>query len=179
METSTGSHKQPRIFDTPVGPVAIVQAQPEDLETVVSILEEAGRWLHGRGIDQWDAVLTPREKEHLAQRIAAGEVYLARRGAESLGTLRLQDSDVAVWGDTPGAAYYIHGFAVRRSAAGLGRALLCWAEAEDQAAGKQYLRLDCWGTNTALCHYYEAMGFKSRGQRDMRGWLCALYEKQV
>jgi ribosomal protein S18 acetylase RimI-like enzyme len=176
---STRRRNQPRTLETPIGPVEIWQAQPADLESVTGILEEAGRWLQGRGIDRWDAVLTAREKERLAQRIAGGEVYLARRTGESLGTLTLQDADVAVWGDAPGAAYYIHSFAVRRSAAGLGRALLRWAEAEAQAAGKQYLRLDCWGANAALCRYYEAAGFQSRGRRDMRGWLCALYEKQV
>jgi ribosomal protein S18 acetylase RimI-like enzyme len=57
--------------------------------------------------------------------------------------------------------------------------LLRWAEAEAQAAGKQYLRLDCAGANAALCRYYEAAGFHNRGRRDIRGWLCALYEKQV
>jgi ribosomal protein S18 acetylase RimI-like enzyme len=170
---------QPRALETPIGPVEIVQAGPADLESVAGILEEAGRWLQDRGIDQWNAVLTPREKERLAQRIAAGEVYFARRAGESLGTLTVLDADAGVWGDTPGAAYYIHSFAVRRSAAGLGRALLRWAEAEAQAAGKRYLRLDCSGANAALCRYYEAAGFQSRGRRDVRGWLCALYEKQV
>jgi len=162
-----------------MGQVEIVQAQPADLESVAGILEEAGRWLQTRGIDQWDAVVTPREKERLAQRIAAGEVYVARQAGEAIGTLTLQDTDVPVWGDTPDAAYYIHSFAVRRSAAGLGRGLLRWAEAQAQAAGKHYLRLDCWGANVTLCRYYEAAGFHSRGRRDMRGWLCALYEKQV
>jgi ribosomal protein S18 acetylase RimI-like enzyme len=176
---STASWDQPHILETPMGQVEIVRAQPADLESVADILEEAGRWLQARGIDQWDAVLTPREKERLAQRIAAGEVYVARHAGESLGTLTLQDTDVAVWGKVRGTAYYIHNFAVRRSAAGLGRALLRWAEATAQAAGKHYLRLDCWGANAALCRYYEAAGFHSRGRRDMRGWLCALYEKQV
>jgi GNAT superfamily N-acetyltransferase len=177
--TSTGSQNQPRILDTPVGPVELAPAQPRDVETIAAILEEAGRWLQARGIAQWPTRLAPDDKERLARRIATGEVYLARRAGESLGTLTLLDADAAVWGDTPGAAYYIHGFAVRRSAAGLGRALLGWVEAEARAAGKQYLRLDCWDANTALCRYYEAAGFQRRGRRDMRGRLCALYEKQV
>ena len=178
-EISAARSHSLRTLETPLGPVEMVPAQPADLETVAGILEDAGRWLQARGIDQWDAVLAPQDKERLAQRIAAGEVYLARRTGEALGTLTLLDADVAVWGDMPGAACYIHGFAVRRSAAGLGRALLRWAEAEAQAAGKHYLRLDCWGANAALCRYYEAAGFHSRGRHDMRGWLCALYEKQV
>jgi ribosomal protein S18 acetylase RimI-like enzyme len=176
---STRRKDQPPTLETPIGPVEIVQAQPVDLESVAGILEEAGRWLQGRGIDQWGAVLTAREKERLAQRIVAGEVYIAQQASESLGTLTVLDADVAVWGDAPGAAHYIHSFAVRRNAAGLGRALLRWAEAEAQAAGKQYLRLDCAGANAALCRYYEAAGFHNRGRRDIRGWLCALYEKQV
>ena len=102
---STRRKDQPPTLETPIGPVEIVQAQPADLESVAGILEEAGRWLQGRGIDQWGAVLTAREKERLAQRIAAGEVYVARQAGESLGTLTVLDADVAVWGDAPGAAH--------------------------------------------------------------------------
>src|SRR5690349_19766079 len=105
---STGSKDQPHTLETPVGQVEIEQAQPADLESVADILEEAGRWLQGRGIDQWGAVLTAREKQRLAQRIAAGEVYVARRAGEAIGTLTLQDTDVAVWGNARGPAYYIH-----------------------------------------------------------------------
>lgn len=164
---------------TPAGEIAVAPAQPADLDTVLAILEEAARWLAGKGIDQWRPGSFPRQS--IADAIARGEVILARLGEEAVGTLTLQWSDELFWGAGPPDAGYLHKLAIRRAFAGqeLGRSLLGWTERTVAAAGKQYLRLDCTGENEALCAYYERAGFAPRGERQGRGWRVRLYEKPV
>jgi len=157
----------------------IAPAQPAEVDTVLSILEEAAAWLHARGIvEQWPLTFS---HEFEAEHVAAREVYLARLGEQAVGTLMLLWSDSRVWGDLPDDAGYVHGLAIRRAVAGqgLGRRMLAWAEIMILAAGRRYLRLDCWAENAALCRYYERAGFSSRGRIELRGWPCALFEKDL
>jgi GNAT superfamily N-acetyltransferase len=104
----------------------------------------------------------------LAQQIERGEVFLAFMGGELAASVTLQQADETIWEDSSEtAAAYVHRFVVRRKLAGqsIGLRLLRWAEQTAAAAGKQFLRLDCWSGNQALCHYYEQAGFASRGER--------------
>ena len=107
--------------------VRIVRARPGDLDTVLSILEGAARWLVSRGIDQWRPGSFSRQR--IADRIMCGELNLAELGRQAIGTLSLQWSDEETWGRAPKDAGYVHGLAIRRGFAGrgLGRELLRWA----------------------------------------------------
>ncbi len=159
--------------------VEMVRAEPSDLDAVLSILEEAARWLASRGIDQWGPGSSPRGR--IKNRIGRGEVYLAVLDGRPVGNVVLQWSDEETWGDVPDVAGYVHGLAIRREAAGrgLGRELLRWAEGRAAAAGKEYLRLDCAAGNRALNAYYERAGFAFRGRAFVWGLEVSLYEKPV
>lgn len=159
--------------------IEVVPAKPADIEAVLSILEEAARWLASRGIDQWRLGSSPRDR--VVNRIERGEVYLAVIDGRPIGSLVLQWSDEETWGDVPEDAGYVHGLAIRRALAGrgLGRELLRWAENRAAAAGKEYLRLDCAAGNRALNGYYERAGFAFRGWASVRGLEVSLYEKEV
>jgi GNAT superfamily N-acetyltransferase len=164
---------------TPAGPIQMAQAQPADLDTVLSILEEVAQWLVAKGIDQWQPGSFSRQA--LAEHIDHGEVYLARRDGEPVGTLMLQWANPVIWGDMPDDAGYVHRLAIRRIVAGqgLGRQLLQWAETTVAATGRRYLRLDCMAENAALNAYYLQAGFTYRGQKQGRNWKASLYEKRV
>src|SRR5437588_8748395 len=97
-------------LSTSSGTITIAQAQPLDIDIVISILEEAGQWLLERDIYQWLPGSFSRD------RIASslGQVYLAKQGEEAIGTLTLQWSDKLMWGDVPDDAGYIHRLAIRR-----------------------------------------------------------------
>ena len=159
--------------------VEMVRAETSDLDTVLSILEEAACWLASRGIDQWRPGTFSRER--IADRIGRGEVYLAALGGRAIGNVVLQWSDEETWGDVRDDAGYVHGLAIRREVAGrgLGRDLLRWAEDRAATAGKQYLRLDCAAKNRALNAYYTRAGFRSRGRASVLGLEVSLYEKEV
>jgi ribosomal protein S18 acetylase RimI-like enzyme len=155
------------------------QARPADLDAVVSMLEEAARWMVRRGIEGW----TPNgfSRERIAVLIESGEMYLAVLDGRPAGTFAIQWSDRETWGDVPDDAGYIHGLAIRREFAGtgLGREMLRRAEQMVYRSEREYLRLDCVADNEALNEYYRRAGFAYRGSAVVRGLAVALYEKRV
>ena len=163
------------------GGIEVVPARGSDLDTVLSILEEAALWLARREIEGWQPGSFSRRR--IADRIARGEMYLARLAEQTFGTFALQWSDEEVWGDAPEDAGYIHGLAIRRDFAGLGlgRELLRWAEERAAQSGKKYLRLDCLAENrrSRSNGYYERAGFRRRGRARVWGLDVCLYEKKV
>lgn len=139
--------------------VTLARATVEDADTFVEIHEEVARWLWDQGIHQWRPGTY--QKAWIIRHIERGELYLARRGSDALGTVLIQWADEYTWGERPPDAGYIHGLRVRRRAAdqGLGRAMLQWAEREIVRAGRPFARLDCIADNPRLCAYYLDAGY--------------------
>ena len=132
-----------------------------------------------KGINQWDPAQFSRERGLVA--IERGGVYMARLGAEIVGTLRLQWADEALWAVRTDDAGYVHGLAVKRTYAGhqIGVGLLRWAEGQVVAARRQFLRLDCMAANPALRGYYLKCGFKFVGEAEKNGRKAALFEREA
>jgi GNAT superfamily N-acetyltransferase len=140
-----------------IGSVEIYLATAADLDDVLDILNETARWLASRGINQWRVEGFPREL--VADDIARGQVYIARRERRAVGTFTLMWSDELFWPGAEDEAGYIHRIAVRREARGLGVELLMFAEHVTASTGRTLLRLDCFSGNHTLCSYYEQAGF--------------------
>lgn len=139
----------------------IRRAHPREAPTVAAMWTEAGQWLATIGSDQWQY---PARAERIAASIAAGECWLVERAREPVATITLDGyADPDFWrsDDDPDDALYAHRMVVRRAAAGagLGAALLDWAGARVELAGRRWLRLDAWRTNQRLRSYYEGQGF--------------------
>jgi ribosomal protein S18 acetylase RimI-like enzyme len=151
-------------------------AHTSDLETVQSIIEEAGSWLRSRGINQWSPG-TPIERR-LRQLLTGSCVYLVYFVQEPVATITLQESDETIWGTDDNRALYVHLLAIRRAIGGkgIGKILLNWAAAQGRQKGKEFLRLDCWADNPALCRYYESAGFLPKGQVQLNHWRAMRYE---
>src|SRR5258708_10271480 len=165
-------------FDTPQGPLTIVQASAEDVATCVAIEEDAVGWLRSRGIEPGEP---PRPlREIFADAIAREQMYLALRDGVPAAKLALTDAD-DLWDDLPGDALYVHGLMVLRACAGqaVGRALLAWAARRAARLGKSLLRLDCDATNPRLRAYYESAGFALRGDVALAHRTAARYEQSV
>jgi GNAT superfamily N-acetyltransferase len=149
--------------------IAIEQAKPDELPTVLALLDEAATWLREQGIEQWPERFSGLENwrtERLRKYAADGEIYLLRDRGEPVATMTFTlnaDPDyVHGWPDGPDAGAYVHRMAVRRSNAGhdLGTVMLDWAGAQTAAGGRPWLRLDCSRTNHKLRAYYENRGFR-------------------
>lgn len=119
----------------------------------------------------------------VAQQIAEGEWHVASRDGELLGALRLMWSDEPVWHDDNAFAAYVHGLMVprRHAGAGVGAALLSWAEEQARGRDAPALRLDCVEDNTRLKDHYLSLSFTEVGRRDFDGpwYSAALFEKRL
>lgn len=92
--------------------------------------------------------------------------------------------DEARWGEVGGdrAAGYVHAQVRdrRRTARGLGGALLGWAEARIRARGRRFSRLDIQTASTRLVHYYEEHGYRAVGSGTLPGHSpLTLFEKRL
>jgi ribosomal protein S18 acetylase RimI-like enzyme len=164
------------------GNIHIMQAHAADLAAVMGILDEAAAWLEARGIRQWPAPHPPHVWQRTMAAIERGEVYLAYVALDRppVGTLRMTWAD-AYWANDREPAGYVHGLAIRANLHGyhLGDYLLDWAKDHVRRAGRKVLRLDCSARNTALCHYYEARGFRFCGRIEDQDYRANLYEQEV
>jgi hypothetical protein len=137
----------------------------ERMDDVLSVLDEAARWLDARGVSQWP---TRFEAPWVEEAIYRGETWLVEVGDATAGTVTVDWSD-PLWADASGTAGYVHRMAVRRWAAGLGAVLLCWAANTVRQRGVDALRLDCVKSNARLRSYYEARGFLHCGDVPVGG----------
>jgi GNAT superfamily N-acetyltransferase len=156
----------------------IRRAGLDELPIQLGILEAARARLHARGIPQWAEGFPP---EEMAQAIQEDEVYIAWQEGQAVGTLTLSWAPPAVWGDVPPDAGYLSRLALLpvASGKGLGAHLLDWAAARVRAAGRSYLRLDCFAGNAGLRLFYERAGFVCRGEVPEESWLVARDERRV
>ena len=157
-------------------PLEIVPATPDDAATIREVLGDVSAWLLSQGLRQWPAVFPD---EWFLPALEAGETWLATRDGDVVATITLQWDDEIVWGQRPPDAGYVHRLAVRRHAAGVGRELLAWTDGEVRAAGRDFVRLDCWRENPKLRAYYEASGFEHRGDAEEWGWPVTRYERPL
>lgn len=163
--------------------LTIRRAQPEDLGAVAQLLTEAAAWLAELGTDQWQEPVTGRRRDRIAAGIDAGDVWVVDRAGEIVATITIDErADPEFWqpADDPGSALYAHRMVVARREAGneLGTALLDFAGQLATAAGRAWLRLDAWSSNTALQDYYRQQGFEHiRTQRYAHRGSGALFQR--
>lgn len=147
------------------GAIEFLLAVPRQLDDVLSVLDGAAAWLQSRGVVQWPSRFDPSWVEGAIRR---GETWLVRVGETISATVTIDQADSA-WDGLPGRALYVHRMAVRRQAAGLGGAILAWAEGAARERGCDALRLDCVASNGRLRAYYEAVGFAHCGDVTVAG----------
>lgn len=158
----------------------IVPALDADLSSVLEVLDEAAGWLVTKNAaGPWKPGSFSRRT--FRDQIILGEVYIARLGQETVGTVTLQWKDEVFWPGAPFDAGYVHKLALRPAyfGRGLGLRMLEWAGQAAMAAGKKFLRLDCLADNRRIRDYYERVGFIHKGDVELSGWRASLYEKKL
>lgn len=149
--------------------IELRRASQAELPLVAAILGEAQAWLESIGQPLWLPEHLSLEAVRAGER-AGGQSYLAWRGAEPVGTVRVQPEDPEFWPEMQhGEAIYLHRLAVRRSVAGRGaaEAILEWAKAYTRAEGRAWLRLDCVSDRPRLRALYERCGFALHDERQV------------
>lgn len=147
--------------------ITISPARPDDLATILSLRDEAARWIASMGGDQWqDAWPTPdQQAERIAESIATGETWMLHDGPHIAGTIAVDEfSDPHLWTPDEQAepAHYAHRLIIPRAYAGqgLGAKVLDWGSDRAARCGKRWVRVDVWTSNTRLQQYYLDHGFQ-------------------
>jgi GNAT superfamily N-acetyltransferase len=151
--------------------LSVDQASPDELPTVLELLDDAAQWLRKQGITQWPARFTGAEDwriDRIHAYIENGHTWLVRTNATPVATFTLSSADPNYadgWPDGPDTGLYIYRMVVRRNFAGhdIGGHILNWSSARAAALGYRWLRLDCHRQNQALQDYYQAHGFERVG----------------
>jgi ribosomal protein S18 acetylase RimI-like enzyme len=164
-----------------VSALTVRKAISSDAARASEILQEAATWLLSKGIQQWQPEWF--NVTWAANQITKGTLYLGIVESVPVATIRLLWEDADIWGQQALDAGYMHSLAVRRANAGIGRHLIAWAAEQVRAAGRSYLRLDCWNGNTALHSYYRSLGFNQVDVIEQRVknkvWLVSRFQKRV
>ena len=161
----------------------VLRGTENDVAAVMGLRVAAAQWLVSLGIDQW----SPNDPFEPYVRGFAQEhsLWVVRRGDQLVGSVAVLWSDPTVWGQAVDEAGYVHSLVIDRAfaGAGLGRAILEWAESHISRNGRALARLDCVKDNRKLRRYYETAGYRHVGHRDFpdASWArgVALYEKRL
>jgi ribosomal protein S18 acetylase RimI-like enzyme len=158
--------------------VNIRRCHARDVANVAGLLDEATRWVHDLGYEQWPL---PFPRAEVAAAIERGEVYVAELDGDAVATMTLLWNDPTYWGERPPDAVYLHKLAVSRAYAGqaVGEALVEWADRHAAQSGRSFLRLDCLRDNAGIRAYYERLGFEHRGDLVVNRRGMSIYERPV
>jgi GNAT superfamily N-acetyltransferase len=158
----------------------IVPAKPEDLDTVIGILDEAASWIIEQKLP---SVWKPGgfSRETFLEQISRSEVHIGFVDRKPAGTITLQWSDPVFWGEQQPDSGYVHKLAVRPAYAGqkIGLKILKWAEDAARNAGKGFLKLNCLASDRKIRDYYEQAGFLYKGDVFGPRAVASLYEKAL
>jgi GNAT superfamily N-acetyltransferase len=137
----------------------ITPAEPEDVQLIMDMREEASSWLRDRGVEQWREPWPTHDAmaDRIIGSIAAGETWMVRDRDHTAATVALDSfADPRLWTPDECAepARYLHRLIVRREYQGLGRRILDWASARAAHAGANWVRIDVWTHNKPLHRYY-------------------------
>jgi GNAT superfamily N-acetyltransferase len=134
-----------------------------------SVAEEVTR-RHGRG--HWSSCATERS---VLRALKTSRVLIVRRGAEVVGTVRLEAKkpwaiDVAYFARVP-KAVYLHDLAVATHAQGCGIGRILVETAIDVARGwpSHAIRLDAYDHPAGAAPFYVKCGFREVGRVTYRG----------
>jgi GNAT superfamily N-acetyltransferase len=162
---------------------ALRVARSDSPEISAAIIEEVAAWGTAAGFPNWipGSFTGPdsRGVSHLLGDIAAGGLYLVWRGDAAVATVSLLENDPVFWPEAGHEALYLHRLAVRRTAAGAGRAAVRWCIDEARRRGRTFVRLDCLEDNPGIRRYYESFGFVAVDAKVINGTGYALYEVSV
>lgn len=151
--------------------VTHAQAEPDELDVVLELLDDAAARLRELGIAQWPESFSRQEGwrlERLRSYLESGETHLFYCAGEPAATVTLTGADPDFahgWPDGPDAGLCFYRLAVHRKFAGLGLGarIVDWASACAVSGGFEWLRCDVHRRNRGLQRFYEGLGFERVG----------------
>lgn len=145
-----------------IGGWALRLATQDDIEAVVTILNEAGARLADRGWDQWGRGWMPTER--VAAMVARQETHVAYKSGRVIATVTLSEDPGPFWTAEERAERVIYMGKLARSddaPRGIGEWIMnVWVPGWAYAQGYDVVRLDAWLTNPDLHQFYRDRGWR-------------------
>jgi ribosomal protein S18 acetylase RimI-like enzyme len=158
------------------------QATPDQVNIVLTILDDVAQWMKAKGVQQWDSPPLQSFVDFVTEEIPRGDFYLAWLDGAPVGTIRLDWDKSAMW-LTDRDAGYVYTLAVHPAQRGkrIGERMLDWAAQYVYDHRKRWVRLDCVASNQKLRSYYAGLGFTflGVGKNDDDVIEFAMFEKEI
>jgi GNAT superfamily N-acetyltransferase len=159
------------------------KASLSEINSALSLLKSAASTLQQKGINQWGIWLDPPAEKikWVEEGFNHGEYYFIYINDRIAGMYRILTTDELYWGPQETEARYVHSLVVLQEFAGLkiGRRVLEKLIGETREAGIPLFRVDCNAANNKLCQYYEELGFRQVGLKQMPHSLNCLYKLKL
>lgn len=159
---------------------------PEDLATVLAIVDDAVDWLVLRGSGaQWGTEPWSERQNNIdsIEKMASdGGMWIAEIDGTSTGMLHISESPPSYAPPTQERELYVHFLVASRDYAGrgIGRTLLDFARDQARQRGIKLVRVDCWaGGDGALVRYYVGAGFTRTTEFSLGEWQGQVFEQHL
>ena len=151
---------------------------------VLGLFKETAEKISKMNIDHWQYWKNPpAEKVKWVEDGIRNQEFFFINGSngENIGMVRILKEDLLYWGAQDEKAKYIHSLVVKEAYNGKGVWTEVLLEIEKTARKEKckYLRLDADSKNPKLCNYYEKIGFKKVGFKELPLSIYNLYEKKL
>ncbi|GAB3002202.1 hypothetical protein GCM10027284_19920 [Cyclobacterium sediminis] len=156
----------------------------KDLTLVLNLLKEAAEKINRMQIDHWQYWKNPPQEKvrWIEEGIKNGEFFfIDDQDKNNIGMVRMLNEDLLYWGKQKDKAIYVHSLIVKEAynGRGIGQRILEEIGHKAKKNECQYLRLDSDSKNPKLCKYYEKLGFKKVGVKDLPLSTYNLYERKI
>jgi GNAT superfamily N-acetyltransferase len=166
--------------------VKIRPGGPDDLATVLAIVDDAVDWLVLRGSGgQWGTEPWS-ERQNNVERIekmaSDGGMWIAEIDGVPTGMLHTSESSPTYAPPVDRRELYVHFLVASRDYAGrgVGRTLLDFARDQARQRGIELVRVDCWaGGDGALVRYYVDAGFTRTTEYNLGDWQGQIFEQHL
>ncbi len=150
---------------------------------VLQLFKEAAQRIKYMNIDHWQYWHNPpaEKLKWMEEGLENREFFFIELKGEKAGMVRILEEDLLYWGEQAEKALYVHSLVIKNafSGKGLGEQTLATIAERAKNAGCRYLRLDADAHNPKLCRYYEQLGFRQVGQKQLPISTYKLYQREV
>ncbi len=164
--------------------ITFKQIKKCDKSTVLNLFKKAAEKINKMNIDHWQYWKNPplEKIKWIEEGIQNNEFFFIEfLNGENLGMVRILNEDLLYWGKQNEKAKYIHSLVIKEkyNGQGIGAKIIQTIEHNAKVENCKYLRLDADSKNPKLCAYYEQLGFKKVGAKELSLSVYNLYEKEL
>ncbi len=160
------------------------QIEIKDKNIVLDLFKKTAEKINKMNIDHWQYWKNPpiEKVKWVENGILNNEFFfIDNQNGENLGMVRILNENLLYWGKQNKKAKYIHSLVVKEkyNGKGIGTKIINQIAVIAKKDNCNYLRLDADSKNPKLCRYYEKIGFKKVGTKELPLSVNNLYEKEL